>query len=54
MTVPSPFEADLTLFAPYEQTPGPVPWPASSGGTGLQQSEYETFWSTVSCGPVAD
>lgn len=47
MIVPSPFVADLTLFTPYEQTPGPVPWPTSAGGTGLQQSEYETFWTTA-------
>jgi hypothetical protein len=45
---PFPFEADLALFAPYEQTVETVPWPASAGGTGLQQVEYETFWRTVS------
>ena len=45
---PFPFEADLTLFTPYEQTAGAIPWPASAGGTGLQQAEYETFWRTVS------
>ena len=48
MTVPSPFQADLALFAPYEQTPGAVHWPKSVGGTGLQQAEYECFWKTVS------
>jgi hypothetical protein len=48
MVVPSPFQADLALFTPYEQTPDVIPWPKSAGGTGLQQAEYECFWSTVS------
>lgn len=48
MTVPSPFQADLALFTPYEQTPEVIPWPKSAGGTGLQQAEYECFWKVVS------
>jgi hypothetical protein len=41
------FEADLVIIAPYQQASGPVPWPHSSGGTGLQQPEYEVFWAAA-------
>ena len=37
-----------TLLCPSDlQTKGPVPWPISSGGTGLQQPEYEVFWAAA-------
>jgi hypothetical protein len=47
MLTSSPFQADLVIIAPYTQTAGNVPWPKSSGGTNLQQSEYEAFWKTA-------
>ena len=42
MMVPSPFLADLVLFAPYTQTSTTL-WAPS----GLQRTEYEVFYKTA-------